>query len=191
VSNKFCNCVDKAGALSAPAVRQGRARHLNACRVAQICNLLVSPEITASRDDFSDTTGAWRLRRFSVQNLPAPFLFRRLWNFVRGSSIKAALLWLRLRRAGLYRRISFCGTSASASALEVWDGLPITNRQYGRLQICATRPRYALNICRHSAHPAGRARSSNDTHGMTRPVYPVYDVSKPLCRRTPKLRSTR
>src|SRR5437773_1997041 len=41
----------------------------------------------------------------------------------------------------LYRRISFCGTSASASALELSDTLPITNRRYGRLQICATTPR--------------------------------------------------
>ncbi|MEO8427401.1 MAG: prepilin-type N-terminal cleavage/methylation domain-containing protein [Verrucomicrobiota bacterium] len=45
----------------------------------------------------------------------------------------------------LYRRIGFCGTSASASALELSDALPITNRRYGRLQICAMRPRIALN----------------------------------------------
>ena len=33
----------------------------------------------------------------------------------------------------LYRRIAFCGTSASASALEISGALPITNRRYGRL----------------------------------------------------------
>src|SRR6187200_2323874 len=44
----------------------------------------------------------------------------------------------------LYRRIAFCGTWASARALELSDALPITNRRYGRLQICATRPRRAL-----------------------------------------------
>jgi hypothetical protein len=45
----------------------------------------------------------------------------------------------------LYRRIAFCGTSARASALELSDALPITNRRYGRLQICATKTRCALN----------------------------------------------
>src|SRR6185503_1534666 len=37
-----------------------------------------------------------------------------------------------------YRRIAFCGMSASAGALELSDALPITNRRYGRLQICTT-----------------------------------------------------
>jgi hypothetical protein len=47
-------------------------------------------------------------------------------------------LWLRLGRAALYRRIAFCPASAGASAPELLDALPITNRRYGRLQICAT-----------------------------------------------------
>jgi hypothetical protein len=47
-----------------------------------------------------------------------------------------------------YRRIAFCGTSAWSRALECSDALPITNRRYGRLQICATRPRCALNTYR-------------------------------------------
>jgi hypothetical protein len=42
----------------------------------------------------------------------------------------------------LYRRIAFCGTPASVSALKLSNALPITNRRYGRLQICATTPRY-------------------------------------------------
>jgi hypothetical protein len=45
----------------------------------------------------------------------------------------------------LYRRIAFCGAPASANALELSDALPIKNRRYGRLEICATRPRCALN----------------------------------------------
>lgn len=45
----------------------------------------------------------------------------------------------------LYRRIAFCSTSASASALELLEPLPITNRRYGGLEICATRRRCALN----------------------------------------------
>ena len=121
------------------------AKRRHALSAAQICNLLVSPNLTASRDDFSDTTGARRLRRFSVQNLQAPFLFHRLWNFVRGSGVNAALLWLRQHRAALYRGVAFCGTSVNARALELSDALPITNRRNGRLQICATRPRCARN----------------------------------------------
>src|SRR6187397_1589007 len=109
--------------------------------VAQSCTLSVSGEIVTSRDDFSATTGARRLRRFSVQNLQAPFLFHRLWNFVRGSGVNAALLWLRLCRAVLYRRIAFCSASVTARAFEFSDTLPITNRRNGRLQICATRAR--------------------------------------------------
>ena len=53
----------------------------------------------------------------------------------------------------LYRRIGFCGTSASASAIELSDALPITNRRYGRLQICATKTRIALD-----ADPTGSRR---------------------------------
>ena len=37
-----------------------------------------------------------------------------------------------------YRRIAFCGGSATARAVESSDALPITNRRYGRLEICAT-----------------------------------------------------
>src|SRR6185369_5892792 len=122
--------------------------------VAQIRNLLVSPNIMASRDDFFDATGARRLRRFSVQNFQAPFLLHRLWNFVRGSGVNAALLWLRRRRAVMYPRIAFCGTSGTARAFEFSDALPITNRRNGRLQICATRARRALNT-----HWSNAARS--------------------------------
>ena len=45
----------------------------------------------------------------------------------------------------LYRRIALCGAPASANALELSDAPPIKNRRYGRLEICATRPRCALN----------------------------------------------
>src|SRR6266508_57559 len=61
------------------------------------------------------------------------------------SGTMAVRFWLRLCRAALYRRIAFCGASAGASALVRSNRLPITNRRYGRLQICATRPRCALN----------------------------------------------
>src|SRR5438094_9301168 len=38
----------------------------------------------------------------------------------------------------LYLRIVFCGPAATASVLEAGDTLPIANRRYSRLQICAT-----------------------------------------------------
>jgi hypothetical protein len=44
-----------------------------------------------------------------------------------------------------YRRIAFCGMWESSRALELSDPLPITNRRYGRLQICATDQCCALN----------------------------------------------
>jgi len=34
----------------------------------------------------------------------------------------------------LYRGIAFCGTLASASALELSEALPITNRRYGAIR---------------------------------------------------------
>ena len=49
---------------------------------------------------------------------------------------RPALLWLRLRRAGLYRRFLTCHLPPASNVL------PITNRRYGRLKICAT-----LNTC--------------------------------------------
>src|SRR5688572_3699325 len=44
-----------------------------------------------------------------------------------------------------------------ASALELSEALPITNRRYGRLQICATKPRCAVNTyAREREHSAKR-----------------------------------
>jgi len=54
--------------------------------------LLVSTEIVASHDDFCDTTGARRLRRFSGKILQALFSFHSLSNFERRSGVNAALL---------------------------------------------------------------------------------------------------
>jgi hypothetical protein len=66
----------------------------------------------------------------------------------------------------LYRRIAFCGTSASASAVELSDALPITNRRYGRLQICATRPLSALNKY-NAGGTLTRNRPSQPSRGAT------------------------
>jgi len=38
----------------------------------------------------------------------------------------------------LYRGIVFCGSPASSSVREDADGMPITNRRYGRLKVCVT-----------------------------------------------------
>jgi hypothetical protein len=37
-----------------------------------------------------------------------------------------------------YRRIAFCGAFASATLPLGSEALPITNRRYGRVQLCAT-----------------------------------------------------
>jgi prepilin-type N-terminal cleavage/methylation domain-containing protein len=62
----------------------------------------------------------------------------------------------------LYRRIAFCGAPASPRALELSDALPITNRRYGRLQICATRPR-----CARNTYHGERARPGLLSFGFT------------------------
>ena len=121
--------------------------------VAQICNLSVSMGIVAGCDDFRDAPDevvaqvskpavsptSKSAARWSSDGL-------RIWKSATQQTWKSALLWLRLGRAALYRRIVFCGASAIASALELSDALPITNWRYGRLQICATRPHCALTI---------------------------------------------
>jgi hypothetical protein len=39
----------------------------------------------------------------------------------------------------LYRRIGFCGTLAGYRAIDPIGALPISNRRYGRVQLCVTR----------------------------------------------------
>ena len=51
---------------------------------------------------------------------------------------RPALLWLRLRRAALYRRVALCEASGKAHVWVRSDGLPNKIRRYGRLKICAT-----------------------------------------------------
>jgi hypothetical protein len=55
---------------------------------------------------------------------------------------RAPLIADQPRRA--YRRISFCDALGSPRAFELLDTLPIANRRYGRLQICATNPRRVM-----------------------------------------------
>ncbi|MEO8425619.1 MAG: Ig-like domain-containing protein, partial [Verrucomicrobiota bacterium] len=71
----------------------------------------------------------------------------------------------------LYRRIAFCGTSTSASPLELSDTQPITNRRYGRLQICATTPRCALNT--YTTNEWGDDRGEGQSKQAKAPPLPV------------------
>jgi hypothetical protein len=84
-----------------------------AAPVAQTCSLSVSPTIDVLRDDFSGAPP----RRHVAAILEFPF-------------------WLRLCRDALYRRFSTCHLLPASNVL------PITNRRYGRLKICATVNRY-------------------------------------------------
>src|SRR5436190_15496790 len=80
----------------------------------------------------------------------------------------------------LYRRIAFCGRLASASALELSDALPITNRRYGRLQICATTPRCApwlLPSRKARATPSPVAISSGRLQLIRSPILAVAPVA--------------
>jgi hypothetical protein len=143
--------------------------------VVQNCNLLVSPEIVASRDDFNKRHGARRLLNASTDAVaqvskPAVSTLRSSsggsgsllasratedGSPTSKSAVRQSLDGLRIAKSAtqqtwksallgcgcialLYRRIAFCGTSASATALKLLDAQPITNRRYGRLQICAT-----------------------------------------------------
>lgn len=99
---------------------------------AQIFNLSVSPEIVARRATFPER-GCVRSTSRST-----PRLHRALETAAAGPEDTAALLWLRLGRAALYRRIAFCAPFKAAARLAKSDALPIGNRRYSRLQTCAT-----------------------------------------------------
>src|SRR5207247_1077666 len=59
----------------------------------------------------------------------------------------------------LYRRIPFCRSSPNTTAPEWLDALPITNRRYSRVQLCATSPLLALNTYRTASGVRRRAGS--------------------------------
>src|SRR6266542_458111 len=99
--------------------------------VAQISNLLVSPEITASRDE---VFGA-RTALSACSSVVSSDWRTRL----------SALLWLRLCRAALYRRFVIGRAPEISRALALADAPQNKILRYGRLQICATRLRRAVN----------------------------------------------
>ncbi len=92
----------------------------------KFCILSVSPEIVAAREDFFNH--GWTRINTDEDRLS---LIR-----VHPCSSVVGTYWLRLGRAALYRRFLTCQMSPASNVL------PITNRRYGRLKICATLNRY-------------------------------------------------
>ena len=104
-----------------------------AAPVAQTCSLSVSPEIVAAREAFFNH--GWTRINTDEDRLS---LIR-----VHPCSSVVGTYWLRLCRAVLYRRVALCQTLRNHGAWDRSDALPITNRRYGRLKICATVNTYA------------------------------------------------
>ena len=121
-----------------------------AAPVAQTCSLSVSLGIVAGRDDFSERGSATRstLQSQHCSKCPAAFVVSGCC----GSQTRAPL-WLRLRRSALDRRFLTCHPPLARNVL------PITNRRYGRLKICATLNRYSLERLRYVSNAFQRAGS--------------------------------
>src|SRR5688572_26932476 len=106
--------------------------------VAQICNLSVSVQIVASRDDFAE-------RGHPGRSVSPTRESRELTDVSavgnRCAQDGRAPFRLRHCRAAPYRGIAFCSALATPNTLERGPALPIENRRYGRLKICATTSR--------------------------------------------------
>src|SRR5438034_5516496 len=96
--------------------------------VAQTASLSVSPEIVAAREDFFNH--GWT--RINTDEDGFSLIRVHPCSSVVGS------YWLRLRRAALYRRMPSCRTAPWPGRRNTAKALPICNRRYGRLAICAT-----------------------------------------------------
>ena len=105
--------------------------------VAQICNLSVSVQIVAGRDDFAERGS---VSRSTLKAIDALDLSKR-WAGQGPAGHRPALLWLRLRRAALYRRFAICGVSEIPRRQDNYDASPTPSRRYGRLKTCATQLR--------------------------------------------------
>src|SRR2546422_11570107 len=95
-------------------------------------SLSVSPEIVAARQDFFNH--GWT----RINTHEDGFSLIR----VHPCSSVVGSYWLRLRRAALYRRMPSCRTAPWPGRRNTAKDLPICNRRYGRLAICATLNRY-------------------------------------------------
>src|SRR5438477_12305747 len=132
--------------------------------VAQTCSLSVSVQIVAGRDDFAERGS---VSRSTLRATDALDLSKR-WTVGKApAGHRPALLWLRLRCAGLYRRFVTCGSSARSRVVAVTGARPITNRRYGRLKICATVNRHAALALSILAEDSNTQAS---THGYRRTI---------------------
>src|SRR6266496_3281681 len=99
--------------------------------VSRVCHArsadLQSVQIVAGRDDFAERGSVSRSTLKAIDALDLSK--RRAGQGPAGH--RPALLWLRLRRAALYRRFLTFLTCQLPPASKV---LPITNRRYGRLK---------------------------------------------------------
>src|SRR5947207_15816866 len=106
--------------------------------MAQSCTLSVSVQIVAGRDDFAERGS---VSRSTLRATDALDLSKR---WAAGQALaghRPALLWLRLRRAGPYRRVPLCRASQGLNSWDRSDTLPNTIRRYGRLKICCATAR--------------------------------------------------
>jgi len=78
-----------------------------------------------------------------------------------------------------YRRIVFCGASSSPSPLGLAGALPIGNRRYRRLKICATVLR---SICRqsHGLH-SNRRQQSKQRKGLASTILQIPNSVASVC----------
>src|SRR2546430_15046751 len=115
----------------APVPRRAGALYLFSASlvfVAQTASLSVSPEIVAAREDFF--THGWT--RITTDEDGFSLIRVHPCSSVVGS------YWLRPRRVALYRRMPSCRTTPWPGRRNTAKALPICNRRYGRLAICAT-----------------------------------------------------
>src|SRR5205807_10617250 len=91
--------------------------------VAQTCSLSVSVQIVTGRVNLSSSSSS----SFSSSEMGRSRTRTRR---------RTRTIWLRLGHAALYRRFLTCHLPPASNVL------PITNRRYGRLKICATLNRY-------------------------------------------------
>ncbi len=136
--------------------------------LARVSNLLVSPEITASRADFFGARTALSARSSVVTSDSRTRL--------------SALLWLRQRRAALCRRFPIGSLFAARGRYRVRGVCRLEALRYGRLETRATtlstalRPSKVLDQNQFKSERSGFIVSKNprnELHGGARPARPT------------------
>src|SRR5216117_4388723 len=117
------------------AVKIGRRERLQASAdiEALSCSLSLSVRIVAGRDDFVERGS---VSRSTLRATDALDLSKRWAAGKAPAGHRPALLWLRLRRAVLYRRVALCQSLGNAHAQDRSHALPTASRRYSRLKIC-------------------------------------------------------